>query len=166
MQTAQARQRKREEKRLRREEKRRTLRTSLPDWPVFFPRPRISDTLVDYARPLIDRLPPDYAPEELRKALLIASGVWNAVVAGRGDIDLAIGFVAQTLTEEAKEPVPREVFAVIARLAMRKLGRFGDDDRLVTGVEVYRDGEGFRVLVASERPADLFAAGSASRARP
>ncbi len=166
MQSAQAKQRKREQKRLRREEKRRSLRTSLPDWPAFFPRPKMSDTLVDHARPLIDRLPPDYAPEELRKALLIASGVWNAVVAERGDIDRAIEFVARTLTEEAKEPVPREVLAVIARLAMRKLGRFGDDDRLVTGVEDYRDGDGFRVLVASESPPDSFTAEAASRACP
>jgi len=58
------------------------------------------------------------------------------------------------------------VLAVIARLAMRKLGRFGDDDRLVTGVEVYRDGDGFRVLTASESPPVSLAAGAASRARP
>ena len=152
MQSAQARQRKREEKRLRREEKLRTLRASLPDWPRFFPRPTMSHTLVDYARPFIDQLPPDYAPDELRKALLIASGVWNAVVAERGDIDRAAGFVASTLTEEAKTPVPREVLAVVERLAVRKLARFGDDDRIVTGLKVYRDGEGFRVLAASESP--------------
>jgi len=164
MQSAQAKQRKREQKRLSREEKRRSLRTSLPDWPAFFPRPKFS--FLDYARPIIDQLRPDYAPRDLRKALLIASGVWNAMVAERGDIDRAVGFVAQTLADETKEPVPREVLAVIARLAMRKLGRFGDDDRLVTGVEVYRDGDGFRVLTASESPPVSLAAGAASRARP
>ena len=148
--------------RLRREEKRRGLRTSLPDWPAFFPRPSMSDTFVDYARPLIDQLPPDYALEELRKALLIASGVWNAAVAERGDIDRAAGFVARTLTEEAKEPIPRGVLAVIERLAVRKLARFGDDDRIVTGLEVYRDGDGFRVLAAGESPPDSFAAGAAT----
>jgi len=31
-------------------------------------------------------------------------------------------------------------------------GRFGDDDRIVTGVEVYRFGDGFRVLACSESP--------------
>ena len=54
MQSAQARQRKREQKRLSREEKRRSLRTSLPDWPAFFPRPKFS--FLDYARPIIDQL--------------------------------------------------------------------------------------------------------------
>ena len=44
----------------------------------------MSDTLLDYAQPFIDRVPHDHGPEELRKALLIASGVWNAVVQREG----------------------------------------------------------------------------------
>ena len=61
MQSAQARQRKRkrERKRLKREEKRRSLGSSLPLGLVPFPGPKMSDTLLDHARPLIDGLPDD-----------------------------------------------------------------------------------------------------------
>ena len=112
----------------------------------------MSDTFVDYAKPIIDRLPPRCGLGELRKALLIASGVWNAVVAERGDIDRAVELVTRTLAEEAKQPVPPGLLSAIETLAVRKLARFEDDDRIVTGVEVQPVGDRFRVLVSSESP--------------
>ena len=121
-------------------------RLSLPPWP------KMSDTFVDYAKPIINRLPPNYGIGQLRRALLIASGVWNAVVAERGDIDRAVEFVTLTLAEEAKQPVPPGLLSAIEELAVRKLARFDDDDRIVTGVEVQPVGDRFRVLAASESP--------------
>ena len=121
-------------------------RLSLPPWP------KMSDTFVDYAKPIIDRLPPGYGLGQLRRALLIASGVWNAVVAERGDIDRAVEFVTRTLAEESKQPVPPGLLSAIETLAVRKLARFEDDDRIVTGVEVQPVGDRFRVLVSSESP--------------
>jgi hypothetical protein len=112
----------------------------------------MSDTLLDYAQPFIDRVPHDHGPEELRKALLIASGVWNAVVAERGDIDRAVAFVARILTEESQKPLPRELLVAIGALAVRKLAQFCYDDRIVVGVKVYRAGDELRVL-AAWRPA-------------
>jgi hypothetical protein len=152
MQSTQAKQRKRERKRLKREEKRRGLQASLPDWSPLSPWPDISDTFVDYAQPLLERVPPGCTPGQLRRALLIASGVWNAVVAKRGDIDGAVELVTRTLAEEVRQPVPRGWLATIERLAVRKLARFDDDDRIVTDVDVHLVGDRFRVLASSESP--------------
>jgi len=82
----------------------------------------VSDTFVDYAKPIIDRLPPGYGLGQLRRALLIASGVWNAVVAERGDIDRAVEFVTRTLAEGAKQLVPPGLFVGDRRAGGAKVG--------------------------------------------
>ena len=151
MQSTQAKQRKRERKRLKRAEKRRSLPTSRAGWPLP-PWPEMSATFADYARPIIEQLRPGYAPGQLSKALLIASGVWNAMVAERGDVDRAVEFVTRILAEETKQPVPDGLAVAIERLAVRKLGRFDDDDRIVTDVQVQRTGDQFRIHASSESP--------------
>ena len=151
MQSTQAKQRKRERKRLKREEKRRQLATPLPGLPLP-PWPEMSATFANYAQPIIEQLPPGDAPGQLRRALLIASGVWNAMVAERGDVDRAVDFVIRILTEETKQPVPDGLSAAIERLAVRKLARFDDDHRIVTDVQVHRVGDEFRIRASSESP--------------
>jgi len=152
MQSTQAKQRKREQKRLKREEKRRRLQTSLSEWPLFPPWPQMTETFVDYAKPIIDPLRPGCELGQLRRAFWIASAVWNAMVAKGGDVDRAVDLVTGILTEDMKQPLPDGLLAVIKRLAVRKLVRFDDDDRIVTGVEVQRDGDGARFRVACENP--------------
>jgi hypothetical protein len=112
----------------------------------------MSATFADYARPIIEQLPPGYAPGQLSKALLIASGVWNAMVAERGDVDRAVEFVTGILTEAKKQRVPDGLSVAIERLAVRKLARFDDDDRIVTDVQVQRVGDQFRIHASSESP--------------
>ena len=112
------------------------------------PWPPMSATFAEYAQPIIEQLPPRHAPAQLRRALLIASGVWNAMVAEQGDVDAAVEFVTRVLAEETKEPVPDGLSAAIERLAVRKLARFDDDDRLVTNVELQGEGNRFRVWLS------------------
>jgi hypothetical protein len=152
MQSTQAKQRKREQKRLKREEKRRRLQTSISEWPLFPPWPNMTETFVNYAKPIIDPLGPGCEPGQLRRAFSIASGVWNAMVATGGDVDRAVDLVTGILTEDVKESLPDGLLEVIKRLAVRKLVRFDDDDRIVTGVEVQRNGDGVRVRAACENP--------------
>jgi len=146
MQSVQARQRKRERKRLKREEKRRSLGSSLPLGLVPFPGPKMSDTLLDYARPLIDGLPDDAGLEELRALLKFASVVWNAVVEEDGDVDEAVLNLTTDMTAKLQGPPPE---AVIEWLAERKVYRYGDDPRIVLSVEVFRNGDQLRVMAAS-----------------
>jgi hypothetical protein len=152
MQSAQAKQRKQERKRLKRDEKRRRLQTSLPDWPLFPPWPNMTETFVDFAQPIIDRVRPGCELRQLRRALSIASVVWNAMVGKQGDVDRAVELMTRILAEETKQAVPSGLLAAIGSLALRKLARFDDDDRIVTGVEVQSVGDGIRVRAVCETP--------------
>ena len=151
MQSTQAKQRKRERDRLKREEKRRSLKASLSGWPLLPPWPAMSETFPEYAKPILEQLPLGHTPGQLRKALLIASGVWNAMVAEGGDVDRVVALVTRILTE-TKQPMPPGLSAAIERLAVRKLARFDDDDRIVTHVAVERVGDQLRVHASSKSP--------------
>ena len=57
----------------------------------------MSDTLLDYAQPLIDLLPDDHGPEELKAMLLFASLFWNAVGEAEEDLEEAVPILARKL---------------------------------------------------------------------
>ena len=59
--------------------------------------PKMSDTLLDYAQPLIDLLPDDHGPEELKAMLLFASLFWNAVGEAEEDLEEAVPILARKL---------------------------------------------------------------------
>jgi len=145
MQSEQTRQWRRERKRLAREEKRRSLRDSLPVEVVPLRRAKMSDTLLDYAGPLIKALPDDTGLEKLRMLLQLAAVVWNAVVEEDGDVDeAALNLVADMKSK--LQVTPPE--AVIEWLADRRVFRFGDDPRVFLSVDVVREGDRMRVLAA------------------
>ncbi len=146
MQSEQTRQWRRERKRLEREEKRRSLRDSLPIEVVPLRLAKMSDTLLEYAGPLINALPDDAGLEELKRVLQLAAVVWNAVVEEDGDVDeAALNLVADMKSK--LQVTPPE--AVIEWLADRRVFRFGDDPRVVLSLDVVRDGDRMRVLATS-----------------
>jgi len=133
MQSEQTRQSKRERKRLRREQKRRSLQGPPVGVVSAVPRIRMFEVLVDYAGPLIDALPRDAAPERTEELLLLAAVVWNAVVEEDGDP----GEAARKLIADMKSKVPfRPSDALVEWLARRKVSRFSDDPRLIQGVDL------------------------------
>jgi len=145
MQSEQTRQWRRERKRLEREEKRRSLRDSLPIEVVPLRLAKMSDTLLEYAGPLINALPDDAGLEELKRVLQLAAVVWNAVVEEDGDVDeAALNLVADMKSK--LQVTPPE--AVIEWLADRRVFRFGDDPRVFLSVDVVREGDRMRVLAA------------------
>jgi len=105
----------------------------------------VSATLLDYAGPLIKRLPDDIGLEKLRMLLQLAAVVWNAVVEEDGDVDeAALNLVADMKSK--LQVTPPE--AVIEWLADRRVFRFGDDPRVFLSVDVVREGDRMRVLAA------------------
>jgi len=146
MQSEQTRQWRRERKRLAREGKRRSLRDSLPIEVVPLRLAKMSDTLLEYAGPLINALPDDTGLEELKRVLQLAAVVWNAVVEEDGDVDeAALNLVADMKSK--LQVTPPE--AAIEWLADRRVFRFGDDPRVVLSLDVVRDGDRMRVLATS-----------------
>jgi len=107
----------------------------------------MSDTIVELARPLIDRLPADPPVEELKLVLTFASFVWNCVLQGADPHELVLPNSQAVLDilglsgAEAKEAVDD--------LVRRKNETFADDERLVMSVHVYREGGELRIIAAS-----------------
>src|SRR5713226_9585363 len=146
MQSEQTRQWRRERKRLAREEKRRSLRDSLPVEVVAVPQAKMSDTLLDYAGPLIKALPEDAGLEELKRVLQLAAVVWNAAVEEDRDVDEAVLNLVADMKSKLEVTPPE---AVIEWLADRRVFRFGDDPRVFLSLDVVRDGDRMRVLATS-----------------
>jgi hypothetical protein len=114
--------------------------------------PKMSDTLVAFARPVLDEIPDKDDVEQFEKALIYAAMVWNAVTAGpenelQGHLDAIAGKIASSAG------VPLEgVRLWVERLAQRKLQQFAEDPRMVLDVSAYDNGDEFRILAASALP--------------
>ena len=91
----------------------------------------MSDTLVDYARPLIDRLPDDHTLEELKAVIEFAAFLSNAVAVE--DIPQFVVHLSTKMPPRLRVPAPKAL-AVVRRMLTRKDLSFGDDHRLVVVV--------------------------------
>ena len=82
---------------------------------------------------------------------MLVSAVWNAVIAAKGDIDRAVADVSQTMAELQQQVSPK-LRTVFEALAVRKLTSFGDDERIVTDVQLHREGADVRVVARAMTP--------------
>ena len=146
MQSEQTRQWKREQRRPKREERRQGLRSAIPLDAGPLPLPEISDVLLDYVRPLIERLSLATRVEQLTTLLRLAAVVWNGMVErSDGPEDSARKMIAN-MQSEFHTPPP---LAVIDWLARRRIIRYGDDPRRIGSVEVVREGNRIRIVATS-----------------
>jgi hypothetical protein len=110
---------------------------------------KMSETLVDYARPLTDRLPADHTLEELKATILFAAALWDTVDA-QGIRD-AVVYLSTKMPPRLRVPAPKAL-AVIRRMLTRKDESFGDDHRLALDVDVLREGTEIRVKAIGVGP--------------
>ena len=96
---------------------------------------RMSDTILEYARPMIERLPDDHTFEELRATLVFAAVVWNVVLVP--DIRNAVAYLSTKMPPRLRVPPPKGL-AVIRRLLTRKDRHFSSDDHFVAAIDVHR----------------------------
>ncbi|MDS1873411.1 hypothetical protein [Vibrio vulnificus] len=89
------------------------------------PNTKISQTILEFGKPVINALPRGYTKAEFENALLIVITVWNAVVsdswAGNRRFELEL--------YEALKDAPKEDLLQIKRLVKRKKAKFGSDLR-------------------------------------
>ncbi len=95
---------------------------------------KISETLLEFAQPIIETLPPNPTLEMRRLALAIAATVWNAIVIEAWDGEgKEVGL--RTLSElkeriaELPEPIGTTMGPIIERLAQSKRTRYAGDLR-------------------------------------
>lgn len=112
-----------------------------------FPTRKISETIIDFAEPLL--VPVDSTTPEafVRHCFLIAVTVWNAFV-----LDKVKGNTKyQTLIQQqfGADPHAAQIFKV---LADRRLKHFADDMRLVAEHRVSFDTSGYKLWAAASDP--------------
>jgi len=105
------------------------------------PKP-MGETLLDYARPLIQQLPHDHTLEELKAVVIFAAVLWNVQVVE--DISGAVRCLSTKMPPRLRVR-PAKGLVLIRRMLTRKDQCFGDDHRLALAVDVHRDGSDLRV---------------------
>jgi hypothetical protein len=147
MQSEQTRHRKREQRRRTREEKRQALRSGTPLGGIPAPRTAISDVLLEYVGPLVERLSLAARPEQLRTLLQLAAIVWNAMLDASGEPEDDARRMIARMQSRFWTPPPT---AVIDWLARRRILRYGHDPRLIASADVVRENDGIRVIATAE----------------
>ncbi|CAM4327509.1 hypothetical protein G4177_37135 [Corallococcus sp. ZKHCc1 1396] len=103
---------------------------------------KISETLLEYAAPVLAQMPPDASRRQQQEALEVIITVWNAlVVAQWGQEDLLPGLYRRL--EALPQPGRTAMHAIVDALVERKRQLFQDDLRAVGRWElrVKADGE-------------------------
>ena len=130
-------------------EKMRVIRGPLPGYGT-----KMSDTLEEFAQPLLEVLPEDASAEELRFALSVASAAWNAEVVGGSAAEELVSRLTpmKGAFEDEDEREMADLFfgSGFEQLRQRKRECFGDDQRFIVGVETFWSSSGdLRFQVAS-----------------
>jgi hypothetical protein len=104
----------------------------------------MSEMIVEFAGPLLSRLPAGSGADEWRHELMIASIVWNGVLA---EIPRA-----KLVAELAQCVRALDVGALVDELVARKHEeRFASDSRFVMGLDTYEAGNRVHVTALSAR---------------
>jgi len=102
--------------------------------------PKISETLVRFAEPLLAGIPE--AEAEWRTGLYAAAIVWNGVVAGVPEAEIT-GQLQRGVGSSVDVP------GLVRRLIERKQSLFADDPRFIFDVRTQQSGDRVHVMAAS-----------------
>lgn len=112
-----------------------------------FPKRKISDSLLQFAEPLLAEVKSNEAKTEIRSSIMIAWTVWNAVVYAdvASDVDALDELQASTESDPSYK-------AFVEYMVQRKRTLFGDDERLVGEFEVLFEDGGVRLWAEARDP--------------
>jgi len=114
----------------------------------------MSDTLLEFATPLLEGLPAGALRSDYHDALQMAVIAWNLCVRAQAGAEADFdGRLTKAVSElNALSPDERAGFLEVVRaLALRKLALFPDDRRIVMDVEAAQHGPDIRVLTSTLR---------------
>jgi hypothetical protein len=113
---------------------------------ITYPDRKISDTLLQFAAPLLDGGP--HATEaQMKQSLMIAWTVWNAVV--YADVVANNQPLESLRASTERDPQSK---SLTEQMIDRKRTLFGDDQRLIGEYELYRKGGELRLRAESRNP--------------
>ena len=107
---------------------------------------KMSDTLLEFAQPILELLPSDPARGQIENALMLGLLLWNSFVleaTGKDDDLKEAGAIrAHVLATATGSGVAGHLMqGLVDELAARKKNLFPDDHRLIAGVDVRREGD-------------------------
>lgn len=126
--------------------------SSAPKRPVSeqIPTRKISETLLEFAEPLLANPPHDLSPQRLEHVLIVPITIWNAVILD--DRSAMPGFLAQARARVALAQ-PLVPLAIFDFMVERKRSCFGDDHRLIGRHSVRVDPDGtFHIQAEARMP--------------
>jgi hypothetical protein len=119
----------------------------------------LSDTLLEFARPLLEHLPSDATPEQGEEVMRLAVTVWNAIVADRWERGTFHLREVHAHLEAAEEPGRTVMLSVLDALVARKRLLFEADLRAIGRFELSGSASGkLRVRAEARRPQELTSA--------
>lgn len=102
------------------------------------PSSKISQTLLDFAAPMLESAPADASPEQVKFVLMFAVKVWNGMIhAEEGDLSQLETVRGEIAAGE--RPVLEHYFDILVE---RRHAFFAQDPRLISGLEVERNADG------------------------
>jgi hypothetical protein len=119
---------------------------------------KISETFLDFAKPLLTPLGAKASQAEMEQALKIAFTVWNAVV-----FDVARGgshYVGQLRSLTDHDP---RVRAMVEQLISRKQRLFGNDQRLIGDYRLLKQNGELRLRAEARSPSPASGASSLAK---
>jgi hypothetical protein len=104
--------------------------------------PKMSDTMVAFAQPLLSCLPSDSTAEDWQIELMTAALIWNAGI---------VGMPRERLVRElsATRPELGDVRMLVDDLLRRQRTEFASEKRVVVALEAYDTDHGVQVMAAS-----------------
>lgn len=115
-----------------------------------FPNRKISETLLQFAAPIIHDLPSEAPEHRARQALEVSFTVWNAVIFA--DVLNDHGYLDQIRQLSAGNP---ETGLLVEQMIARKREFFADDERMIGDWEVTRTEDGINVRADARDPFSL-----------
>ena len=115
-----------------------------------FPDRKISETLLQFAAPIIHDLPSEAPEHRAREALQVSFTVWNAVIFA--DVLNDHGHLDEIRRLTAGN---HEAGLLVDQMIARKRALFADDERLIGDWEVTRTPEGINVRADARDPHSL-----------
>jgi hypothetical protein len=115
-----------------------------------YPDRKISETFLDFARPIIQDLPSEAPEHRAREALQLAFTAWNAVIFA--DVLNDHGYIDQIRHLTAGNP---EAGLLVEQMIARKRELFADDERMIGDWEVTRTEDGINVRADARDPYSL-----------
>ena len=114
---------------------------------LLFPERKISETFLDFAKPLLDSTPNKVTKVQIEKCMKIAFTVWNSVV--YDSVNGNLEYVTKLRRLFSKDP---EGSILIEGMISRKKAMFGDDFRVIGEYKITKRFGGWNFRVEKRDP--------------